>query len=56
MHETIYAAKEESGLQPGDAFKALYRLILNKDSGPKAGWFLASLDQSWLISRLRQEA
>lgn len=56
MHETIYTAKEESGLQPGDAFKALYRLILNKDSGPKAGWFLASLDQSWLISRLRQEA
>lgn len=55
MHETIYAAKDEAGLQPGDAFKALYRLILGKDSGPKAGWFLASLDKDWLISRLRQK-
>jgi lysyl-tRNA synthetase class 1 len=56
MHETIYAAKEEAGLQPGDAFKALYRLILNKDSGPKAGWFLSSLDKDWLIKRLKLES
>ncbi len=55
MHETIYAAKEEADLQPGEAFKALYRLILDKDSGPKAGWFLASLDKGWLIKRLKQE-
>jgi lysyl-tRNA synthetase class 1 len=56
MHETIYAAKEEAGLQPGDAFKALYRLILDKDSGPKAGWFLSSLDKDWLIKRLKLES
>jgi len=56
MHETIYAAKEEASLQPAEAFKALYRLILGKESGPKAGWFLASLDKSWLIERLRQQS
>jgi lysyl-tRNA synthetase class 1 len=56
MHETIYAAKDDSGVNPGDAFKALYLLILNKQSGPKAGWFLASLDKDWLIKRLRLEA
>lgn len=55
MHEIIYEAKEEAMIQPGDAFKAIYRLILNKDSGPKAGWFLSSLDKEWLIARLRQE-
>lgn len=55
MHETIYAAKEAIGIQPGQAFQALYRLILGKDSGPKAGWFLSSLPRDWLIRRLKQE-
>jgi lysyl-tRNA synthetase class 1 len=55
MHETIYTAKEQANIQPGEAFKALYLLLLNKESGPKAGWFLSSLDQQWLIARLRQE-
>lgn len=56
MHEAIYAAKDEAGLAPGEAFKAIYRVILGKDSGPKAGWFLASLDQDWLAGRLRRLA
>lgn len=56
MHQTIYAAKEAASIQPSEAFQALYRLILAKDSGPKAGYFLSSLDREWLIKRLRQEA
>jgi lysyl-tRNA synthetase class 1 len=56
MHEAIYAAKETVGLKPAEAFKALYGVILDKDSGPKAGWFLASLDQEWLVARLRRQS
>lgn len=56
MHETIYAAKEEAGIPPAQAFKALYLLLLSKDSGPKAGWFLSSLPKEWLVKRLKQEA
>jgi lysyl-tRNA synthetase class 1 len=56
MHEAIYEAKDAVGLTPHDAFQALYRVILGQDRGPKAGWFLASLDQSWLVKRLRLEA
>lgn len=55
MHEAIYAAKEVAGLTPAVAFQALYRVILGKDSGPKAGWFLASLDRDWLVGRLRRQ-
>jgi len=55
MHQTIYAAKEAADIKPGEAFQALYRLILGKDSGPKAGYFLSSLDRDWLIKRLRQK-
>jgi lysyl-tRNA synthetase class 1 len=53
MHEAIYAATEAAGIKASQGFQALYRVILGKDSGPKAGWFLASLDQDWLAQRLR---
>ncbi|HEY2004504.1 MAG TPA: lysine--tRNA ligase [Candidatus Saccharimonadia bacterium] len=54
MHDAIYAAAEQAGLKAGQAFQAIYRVILGQDSGPKAGWFLASLDRDWLIGRLRE--
>lgn len=56
MHEAIYAAKDATDLAPAEAFRALYRVLLNKDHGPKAGWFLASLERDWLAARLRLEA
>lgn len=56
MHQTIYAASLVAAIKPAEAFKTLYRLILDKDSGPKAGWFLASLNHEWLVKRLKLEA
>ena len=56
MHDAIYAAAEVAGVKPGQAFVVLYRVILGQDSGPKAGWFLASLDGAWLAKRLREGA
>lgn len=56
MHQVIYSAKEAADIKPGEAFQSLYRLILDKDSGPKAGYFLSSLEREWLIKRLRQES
>lgn len=53
MHDLIYAAKEASGVKPQEAFQAIYLVILGQSSGPKAGWFLAELDQDWLVKRLR---
>ena len=58
MHQTVYEASLARDLKPAEAFQALYRVLLNQDSGPKAGWFLASLaeqDKSWLMERLRLE-
>lgn len=56
MHELIYAAKESADLEPKVAFQALYQVILRQDHGPKAGWFLASLDKDWLVKRLKLES
>ena len=55
MHTLIYAAKDTAGLQPKEAFQALYRVIIGKDYGPKAGWFLASLNRDWLVKRLSMQ-
>ncbi|TAK88821.1 lysine--tRNA ligase [Patescibacteria group bacterium] len=56
MHQLIYAAKDEAELQPKEAFQALYQVILGKLYGPKAGWFLASLDRDWLTKRLKRQS
>jgi lysyl-tRNA synthetase, class I len=56
MHDAIYDCAERAALKPQAAFQALYRIILAQDSGPKAGWFLASLERDWLIERLRAAA
>ncbi len=52
FHERIYELKDSSGLQPKEMFSALYRAIIGKTSGPRAGWFLSILPREWLIVRL----
>jgi lysyl-tRNA synthetase class I len=37
-------------------FGALYRLLINKSSGPRAGWFLSILPRDWLLDRLNLKA
>ena len=56
FHQTIYDLKDESGLEPKLLFQTLYMVILNKKSGPRAGWFLSILHREWLIKRLKLEA
>lgn len=56
FHERIYEQKDSHDLSPAESFQAVYRVILNQDRGPQAGWFLAALDRDWLIMRLRRQA
>ncbi|CAN5350148.1 lysine--tRNA ligase [soil metagenome] len=55
FHNAIYELKDQTGLGPKDMFQALYRLIIGKPSGPRAGWFLSILPREWLIDRLKLE-
>lgn len=56
VHETVYGLKDKHGLRPADAFKAIYKVLLDQDHGPKAGWYLTTIDKDWLVKRLRLEA
>lgn len=52
LHARLHACKTEIPISPADLFKAIYRVFLNRDSGPKAGWFLAGLPRDFVITRL----
>lgn len=55
FHEAIYELKDTSGLSAKEMFSALYRAIIGKQSGPRAGYFLSILPRDWLVSRLKLE-
>lgn len=56
FHKQIYELKEQGSMNPQQVFEPLYRALIGKKSGPRAGWFLSILPRDWLIARLRLEA
>jgi lysyl-tRNA synthetase class 1 len=56
FHKAIYELKDSTNLAPKQLFSTLYKVLIDKDSGPRAGWFLSILPRDWLIKRLRLEA
>ena len=50
-HNRIYEVSKEANVKPGFIFKAIYVAILGQESGPRAGWLLASLDQDFVRNR-----
>ena len=56
FHDRIYELKDEMSLQPKEMFEALYRALIGKTSGPRAGWFLSMLPREWLVTRLRLQS
>jgi len=53
LHTFIHEVKEESGLSPKEFFSAIYTAFLGKESGPKVGWFLSTLEKDFVVKRLR---
>ena len=56
FHKAIYELRETSGLDPKEMFSILYKALINKEAGPRAGWFLSLLPRDWLVDRLRLKA
>lgn len=54
LHQEIHEIKKRTGINPREAFSAIYLAILGKDSGPQAGWLLASLDRKFVIKRFKE--
>jgi lysyl-tRNA synthetase class 1 len=41
-------------ISPQEAFSAIYLSFLGKESGPQAGWLLASLEHEFVVTRLTE--
>jgi lysyl-tRNA synthetase class 1 len=54
--DLIYRAAQRRGVSSRDAFAAVYAAFLGRESGPRAGWLLASLDTGQVIPRLEEAA
>jgi len=52
LHLRLHEMKTEIPIQPKELFQAIYRIFLNRESGPKAGWFLAGLPRDFVIKRI----
>ena len=54
LHAEIHNIKKEMKIDARQAFSAIYQVFIGKDSGPQAGWLLASLDREFVIKRLKE--
>ncbi|MDY6959666.1 MAG: lysine--tRNA ligase, partial [Halobacteriota archaeon] len=52
VHNEIYSIAMGLDLKPAKIFEAIYIALLGLKSGPRAGWFLTSLDHEFVYSRL----
>ncbi len=56
IHQLIYTLKDELGAKPDLLFKAIYAVLLGKSQGPRAGWFLSTLDPIFVKQRFAEAA
>lgn len=54
LQAALFDVARLTPIAPAQAFKALYRVLLDRDSGPKAGNLLAFLDRDFVLKRLRE--
>ncbi len=54
LHSKIHEIKNEIQIEPKEAFSGIYKLFLGKESGPQAGWLLASLDNTLVVDILKK--
>jgi lysyl-tRNA synthetase class 1 len=53
VHQEVYAIAERVGVKPKEIFAGIYLALLGRKSGPRAGWFLVSLERDFVVQRLR---
>lgn len=51
IHELIYKTRDQFHLEPKDVFEAVYLSILARSRGPRAGFFLSSLNRDFVVQR-----
>jgi lysyl-tRNA synthetase class 1 len=56
IHDAIHVTAADMEIGQGKAFGAVYRSLLGQDRGPRAGFFLSSLDRELVLRRFSEAA
>jgi lysyl-tRNA synthetase, class I len=54
FQQELYEWSKELEVNSKDAFSAIYLSLIGKDHGPKAGWFILSLDKDFVKKRFNE--
>ena len=54
IHNSFYELQEETQIPSKVFFKVMYNILLNKDRGPRLGFFLATMDKEFVLERLER--
>ncbi|RLF58513.1 MAG: lysine--tRNA ligase [Thermoplasmata archaeon] len=54
LHEAVYTASNNLGINPKIGFKTMYQILLGKDYGPRLGYFLTTLGRDFVIKRVEE--
>lgn len=54
VHTLLHDIRKETEIDPKEFFSALYLAFLGRPSGPKAGWFLSTLNRDFVLRRLEE--
>ncbi|MEM2943253.1 MAG: lysine--tRNA ligase [Methanomassiliicoccales archaeon] len=52
IHNAIYGCIKTSGLTANATFQLLYQIFIGRKSGPRLGYFLSTLDKTFVLSRI----
>ena len=53
IHTVIYDIIGDRKLTPKDVFTLFYRVFIDKDKGPRLGYFLSSMDKNYVVDRIK---
>lgn len=54
IHNTVYECARSVDLKPRRAFQTLYKIFINRESGPRMGYFLSTLERDFVQERLEK--
>jgi lysyl-tRNA synthetase class 1 len=55
FQKALFEWTKEMNIPSKDAFAAIYTALIGKNHGPKAGWFVLSLDKEFVIKRFTKD-
>ena len=52
IHDSFYELQEKYKTPAKEYFRIMYLIILGKERGPRLGFFLATIEQRFVVERL----